>query len=392
MELKINKEFKDLVSPLTKDEFERLQKSIIDEGCRDPLIISDGEIIDGHNRYKICKDNNKSFKTKEKKFKDNNEKKIWIINNQLARRNLSNYDRTRLALKQEDIFKEQSNKNLKLSLGKSKKGIVKGGLNSAHLKKEQTELKTTDKRKERPRDKVAKVAKVGHDTVAKVKVIEREADDETKKKLSEQKITINKVYKDIIKARKREAIGKNGKDVPLPERKYSIIYADPPWNFKHYSDKGRDRSPANYYRLQSIEDLKKLKIKKLADDNCVLFVWVTHPFLEKALDVIRAWGFKYKTTGFTWVKKNKKSDSWFWGMGYWTRANSELCLIATKGSPQRKSSSVHSLICTKIEEHSKKPDIVKDKIVELMGDIPRIELFARTKTKGWDVWGDEVND
>ena len=79
-------------------------------------------------------------------------------------------------------------------------------------------------------------------------------------------------------------------------------------------------------------------------------------------------------------------------MGYWTRANSELCLIATKGSPQRKSSSVHSLICTKIEEHSKKPDIVKDKIVELMGDIPRIELFARTKTKGWDVWGDEVND
>jgi len=383
MKLLTNKKFENLIPPLDKDEFDRLTKSIIDEGCRDPLIISDGEIIDGHNRYAICTKHNVSFKTKKKIFKDDNEKIIWIINNQLARRNISKYDRTRLALKQENIFSKQTKEKMKLSGGRGKKGVqISAPLNS------QRKL-ATDK-KVKTRDKIAKVAKVSHDTVAKVKVIEKEADAKIKKQLSEQKTTINKVYKDIVKKKKREDIGKNNKKVPLPKKKYGIIYADPPWNFKHYSDKGRDRSPANYYRLQDLEDLKRIPIQDLADDNCILFMWVTHPFLEKSMDVIKAWGFKYKTAGFTWIKENKKSDSWFWGMGYWTRANSELCLIATKGSPQRKSSSVHELICTRIEKHSKKPDIVKDKIVELMGDIPRIELFARTKTKGWDVWGDEI--
>ena len=382
MKLEINKKFRELIPPLDKDELDRLEKSIIEEGCRDPLIISDGEIIDGHNRYDICTKHNRPFKTKEKKFKDDNEKIIWIINNQLARRNISRYDRTRLALKQEDIFEKQAKEQQK------RKPVFVSPI-LAKQKSRQKKLVGTKKPLDR-REKVAEIAKVSHGTVAKVKIIEKEADDETKKKLSEQKTTINKVYKDIIKAKKREDIGKNGKAVPLPKRKYNIIYADPPWNFKHYSDKGRDRSPANYYRLQDIEDLKKLSIEKLADDNCILFMWVTHPFLEKAMDVIKVWGFKYKTVGFVWVKKNKKSDSWFWGMGYWTRSNSELCLIATKGSPQRKSSSVHELVCTRIEKHSKKPDIVKEKIVELMGDIPRIELFARDKTEGWDVWGDEI--
>lgn len=385
MELKINKKFRELIPPLDNDEFERLEKSIIDEGCRDPLIISNGVIIDGHNRYDICIKHGFSFKTKEKKFKNNDEKIIWIINNQLARRNISKYDRARLALKQEEIFKKQAKEKMKLSVGRGKKGLSM----LTNLKGRQMGLAGIDEPLD-TRKKVAEIAKVATGTVAKVKVIEKEADKKTKKKLSEQKTTIDKVYKNIVKKKKRATIGKNNKKVPLPKKKYNIIYADPPWNFKHYSDKGRDRSPANYYRLQNIEDLKKLAIKKLADDNCILFMWVTHPFLEKAMDVIKAWGFKYKTTGFVWIKKNKKSDSWFWGMGYWTRANSELCLIATKGSPQRKSSSVHELICTRIEKHSKKPDIVKEKIVELMGDIPRIELFARTKTKGWDVWGDEI--
>lgn len=374
-EITTNQNFKNLIPPLDSDEFKRLEQSIIDEGCRDPIMISDNEIIDGHNRYNICTKHNISFKTQDKSFNSDDEKIVWIINNQLARRNISKYDRTRLALKQEELYAKQAKEQQKRKpssvypmLGKQK--VAKKPLN-------------TDK-------KVANKAKVAHGTVAKVKVIEKNADDETKKKLSEQKITINKVYKDIVKAKKREAIGKNNVTVPLPNKKYDIIYSDPPWNFKLYSDKGRDRSPANYYRLQDIDDLKKMPIQDLASDDCILFMWVTYPFLEKAMDVIKEWGFKYKTCAFVWVKKNKNIDSWFWGLGYWTRSNSELCLLATKGSPKRKSSSVHEVICTKIEEHSKKPNIVKDKIVELMGDIPRIELFARQKTKGWDVWGDEI--
>ena len=121
------------------------------------------------------------------------------------------------------------------------------------------------------------------------------------------------------------------------------------------------------------------------------FLWVTAPCLEQGLELIRAWGFNYKTVGFTWVKQNKKSDSFFTGMGYYTRANAEYCLIATKGKIlERKSHAVNSVVCSHIERHSKKPNEVRDRIVQLFGDIPRIELFAREYADGWDCWGNEV--
>lgn len=106
--------------------------------------------------------------------------------------------------------------------------------------------------------------------------------------------------------------------------------------------------------------------------------------------MIEAWGFTYKTVAFAWVKQNKKSDSLFWGMGFWTRANVELCILATKGRPRRISAGVHQVIVSHIEEHSKKPQEARDRIIRLLGDVPRLELFARQKTEGWDVWGNEV--
>jgi len=176
------------------------------------------------------------------------------------------------------------------------------------------------------------------------------------------------------------------------EKKYQIIYADPPWQYKVWPKKGNGRSAESHYKTMSLQEIMDLKdfINNISDKNCVLFIWVTYPCLKEALKVIDYWGFKYKTCGFTWVKRNKKSNSWFWGMGYWTRANSELCLIATKGNIKRISKKVHQIVDTPIEYHSKKPDIVREKIVELMGDLPRIELFAREKVKGWDSWGDEI--
>lgn len=122
----------------------------------------------------------------------------------------------------------------------------------------------------------------------------------------------------------------------------------------------------------------------------MLFLWVTMPMLNECWNIIKKWGFKYKTVAFTWVKRNKKSNSWFWGMGRWTRANAELCLLATKGKPKRLSASVHSIIDTPIEKHSKKPDEVRKRIVKLLGDLSRIELFARDKVDGWDAWGNEL--
>lgn len=132
-------------------------------------------------------------------------------------------------------------------------------------------------------------------------------------------------------------------------------------------------------------------IDRISDKDCVLFLWVTAPCLQEGLKVIDMWGFKYKTIGFTWIKQNKTKNSLFWGMGYYTRANAELCLLATKGKPlKRVSRSVHQVILSKIREHSRKPDETRDRIVQLFGDLPRIELFARQYADGWDCWGNEV--
>lgn len=181
-------------------------------------------------------------------------------------------------------------------------------------------------------------------------------------------------------------------DIYNTQRKYNIIYADPPWQYRVWSDKRNIRSAESHYNTMSIEDVINMKdvINNIADEDCALFMWITYPCLKEAIKVIEQWGFTYKTCAFTWVKRNKRVDSWFWGMGYWTRANSELCLVATKGKVKRASARVHQIIDTPVEEHSKKPDIVREKIVELIGDKPRIELFARQQVDGWDCWGNEV--
>lgn len=160
---------------------------------------------------------------------------------------------------------------------------------------------------------------------------------------------------------------------------------------KTYSNKGKEKKSAEaHYSCMSKEDIQRLPVSNIAANNCVLFLWVTFPCLQEGLELIKTWGFEYKTCGFTWVKRNKKSDSWFWGLGYWTRSNAELCLIATKGSPQRVSKSVHQVCDARIREHSRKPDEIRERIVELCGDLPRIELFARQNTEGWDCWGNQT--
>ena len=173
-------------------------------------------------------------------------------------------------------------------------------------------------------------------------------------------------------------------------KKYGIIYADPPWHYRVYSKKGAGRSAESHYPTMTIEEIQALPVSELADKDCALFMWITFPLLKESLSVLSAWGFKFKTIAFVWIKQNRKSDSLFWGIGYWTRANAEFCVLATKGKPKRMAKNVHQVIVSHIEEHSKQPDEARRRIVRLMGDLPRIELFARQKSAGWDVWGNEV--
>jgi len=139
-----------------------------------------------------------------------------------------------------------------------------------------------------------------------------------------------------------------------------------------------------------LEDICALPVADIAEKDSALFLWATFPMLPEALRVVDAWGFKFKTVAFVWLKQNRKSEGWFYGMGFWTRANTEICLLATRGKPKRQDNGIHQFIISPVESHSKKPDEARDKIVRLMGPLPRVELFARQTSPGWDVWGNEV--
>jgi N6-adenosine-specific RNA methylase IME4 len=180
--------------------------------------------------------------------------------------------------------------------------------------------------------------------------------------------------------------------IPFPDKKYKIIYADPPWEYKE-SGSG-NRVVSSHYQTMDIESIKSMPIHEIADDTCILFIWVTFPRLKQGLEVIESWGFEYYGLGFDWVKTNQKSGTPFWGMGYYTRQNTEICLIGVRKNNKfrikPKVRNVLSVVHSAKREHSRKPDEIRQKIVDICGDFPRIELFARQKSEGWDVWGNEV--
>jgi N6-adenosine-specific RNA methylase IME4 len=170
---------------------------------------------------------------------------------------------------------------------------------------------------------------------------------------------------------------------------YGVIYAAPPWSFRNWSAKGTGRNAVSHYDCLNFEDLAALPVTDLAADDCALFLWAVDPLLDKAIELIRAWGFKYKTVGFYWVKQNNKSDGFFTGLGYWTHANPEQCLLATRGKPIRRAKDVRRLVVEKRREHSRKPDCVRERIERLVCG-PYLELFGRETKPGWDCWGNEA--
>ena len=171
------------------------------------------------------------------------------------------------------------------------------------------------------------------------------------------------------------------------KNKYKIIYADLPLTYDDKALAG-NRGAGCKYDLMTDEELLNLPVASIADDDCILFLWATFPKIQLCLDCIRSWGFVYKTVAFTWIKKNGNGTN-FMGMGRWTRANEEIVLLATKGSPKRINAGVSQIIETIPKEHSKKPDMVRKRILELVGDLSRIELFPRTRVHNWDTYGND---
>lgn len=155
-------------------------------------------------------------------------------------------------------------------------------------------------------------------------------------------------------------------DILNTDKKYDVIYADPPWTYNDNLD-GRTEWGAVPYPTMKLEDICNLPIQRLAKKDCLLFMWVTMPMLQEGLEVIKSWGFKYRTCGFCWVKTNPKSGTIYSGLGHWTNGNAELCLLAKKGSPKRVSKSVKQIVLSPRKRHSEKPNEVRNRILELCG-------------------------
>ena len=182
-------------------------------------------------------------------------------------------------------------------------------------------------------------------------------------------------------------------DIFTTNKKYQIVYADPPWQYnKRNNPKTKfGKGAYGHYNLMTMQEIINLPVKKIAAENCALFLWVTFPYLKEQIKLFEYWGFRYTTLGFSWVKTNSKNDKPFFGIGYYAKSNCEICLMGIKGKMKPASNRVSSCIIAPRQEHSKKPDEARKRIVELFGNVPRIELFARQCADGWDNWGDDAN-
>jgi N6-adenosine-specific RNA methylase IME4 len=376
--MKILQELESLIPPLSNEEFKQLERNILEEGIREPLITWNGILIDGHNRYRIAQEHDINYETLEKEFENINRVKEWMIHNQFGRRNLSNYQRSVLALHLDSVFKERAKEKMKLSEGK---GIQK----SEDLKEPEFIVMK----------EIGKVANVSHDTIAKVKKIEATATPEVKARLNTGTMSINEAYKEIKKEEKieerKEDIKKQLQDIEsgkLPELlgKYEVIAIDPPWA---YEEKGglssNDFNPQTTRGTTTYPTMKVNKIKEIdlpLTDNSVVFLWTTHAFLKDAFDILEHWNLKYKAT-LVWDKEKM-------GMGRTIRLQCEFCLIAFKGNPIFNGSSERDIIREARREHSRKPDAFYQ-YVERATIGRKLEYFSREKRTNWEIYGNEVN-
>ena len=375
--MQILQELEILIPPLTSEEFKQLERNILEEGIRDPLVTWNGILVDGHNRYRIAQEHDINYVTVEKEFADINAVKVWMINNQFGRRNLISYVRTVLALRLKEIYSIIAKEN--------------------QIRKPDFVPQTFGEQKNKENEtnyKIGKIADVSSETIRKVEKIEATASPEIKAKASTGQISINEAYKEI---KKEEKIDERKKDIErqlfdiesgnLPELlgKYEVIAIDPPWA---YEEKGglssTDYNPettrgTTTYPTMKVSEIKEINLPLM--DNAVLFLWTTHAFLKDSFEILEHWGLKYKAT-LVWDKERM-------GMGRTIRLQCEFCLIAFKGNPIFNGSSERDIIREARREHSRKPDAFYQ-YVERSTIGRKLEYFSREKRTNWEIYGNEV--
>jgi N6-adenosine-specific RNA methylase IME4 len=377
MNITIDPEFKSLIPPLAPEELAQLEANILQDGCRDPLVVWDDILIDGHNRHAICTKRRVEFETVEMEFADRSHVKEWIIRNQFGRRNLLPYVRTKLALELEETIAARAKGNQ--------------GARTDIPQISAKSIQPIDTRAE-----LAAIAGVSHDTVAKVKKIEAKAAPEVKAKLASGEISINQAHLQITrveKEEKRESRREENRakvaEATTPEAiaesgaKFATIMIDPPWDWGDEGDQDQLGRARPDYATMSKEQLLALPLPDLADDDCHLYLWITNRSLPKGFELMERWGFRY-VTAITWAKPH-------FGMGNYFRGQTEHVLFGVKGSQTLKRKDVGTLFNAARGKggHSSKPPEFYE-LVQSCSPGPYLEMFSRSEREGWKAWGENA--
>jgi len=381
MDIIINKELQSLLPPLTSEEYRTLEESLLVDGCRDPLIVWNNILVDGHNRLEICAKHGINYSVEEIQAGSIEDIKIWIIDNQKGRRNLTDGWKFELA---------QVRKEILLKQGREKQSEAGKLYGEGHPKED---LSTIDKSSHDTRKEIADELGWSTGKVAMADKVWKEAKPEVKDKIKSGELTFNQVYQDIKrdeKVKQRHAIIEETKRKIEAENltvsgTYDVIAIDPPWAYEERGGTSVDAyEPVAIrgqcpYPTMTLAEIGAIKLP--SKDSCVLFLWTTHAFLEDAFKLLDVWGFNYKAT-IVWDKDKM-------GMGRTIRLQCEFCLLAIKGSPVLSGSSERDIIREPRREHSRKPEAFYT-MVERMTMGRRLDYFARSKRENWDVYGAET--
>jgi N6-adenosine-specific RNA methylase IME4 len=394
MQITIDPEFQALIPPLQPMEIAELEASLKAEGCREPLAIWRGALIDGHNRYQICQRAGVQFETREMSFESREHAKLWMIRNQKGRRNLSEDQRGVLALVEMELRSEIAKRERATKGGRpvesyttDSKKITGNNLldNVSNKKNGATPLIAIAKAGTRAA--VAKEVKIPERKLRDLAEIKKRA-PQAIERIHQGETTIKEEKNKIRRAERIENIvevSRSNATLDGSVGKFPVLYCDPPWQ---YDFMGVDAwKVENHYPTMVTEEICKLPVADVTTKDAILFMWATAPKLADAMRVIAAWGFTYKTCAI-WDK------DWT-GMGNYFRIQHELLLIATRGDipPPKTENRPASIVKFKRStKHSEKPDVFYGIIEAMYPELPKLELFARQPREGWKAWGNEIGE
>lgn len=386
MDVTVDSEFRKLIPPLSCEERDLLEKNILQDGCRDPLVVWNGILLDGHNRLEICKAHDIPFDTVKapEEIKDRADARIWIRNNQMGRRNLIPAWRIELELgnKDDELLKGKAQMS---EAGKIGRAIQLGGLSQ------------NDKPLPEPhstRTTIAKSAGVSTGQVGMAEQVRKKA-PELWEQAKAGEVTIGAAYKATNRKLKEEKREKRREEnaklieendvfetLPTVKAKFATIVIDPPWAWEDEGDVDQLGRARPTFKTLTIQELLELPIPIIADEDCHLYLWITNRSLPKGFGLIAAWGFRYVTC-LTWVKPSI-------GMGNYFRGSTEQVLFAVKGSQPLKRKDVGTWFAAPRGQngHSSKPDEFYV-LVESCSPGPYVDVFGQKKRDGWVIVGQD---